>query len=268
MGIPGAGKSSVAARLVEDGYFRLNRDERGGTLRGIARALDDALGLAARTVVLDNTYLTRTARSYVVDAAMRHGRRARCIWLDTPLADAQVNLVGRLVERLGALPTPEELKRLAKSEPGVLTPTQQMRALRELEPPEDDEGFVAIERVVFERRPRDGRPGVFLAASAVEHAPLDALADESPTLVFDWRPEARAAELERLVALLPVPVETAICPHGGGPPACWCRPPLPGLPLAFAHVHGIDPARSTLIGTSSAHRTLAEALGARFLSVS
>jgi histidinol phosphatase-like enzyme len=60
-------------------------------------------------------------------------------------------------------------------------------------------------------------------------------------------------------------VERAVCPHGGGPPVCWCRPPLPGLPLAFSRAVGVDPARSTLVGTSTAHRTLATTLGARFL---
>jgi histidinol phosphatase-like enzyme len=61
------------------------------------------------------------------------------------------------------------------------------------------------------------------------------------------------------------PVEAALCPHGGGPPRCWCRPPLPGLPLAFARAHDIDLASSVLIGASPAHRTLAGALGARYI---
>ena len=47
------------------------------------------------------------------------------------------------------------------------------------------------------------------------------------------------------------------------PPSCWCRPPLPGLPLAFARAHDVDPARSMLVGLSPAHRALATALGAR-----
>jgi histidinol phosphatase-like enzyme len=62
-------------------------------------------------------------------------------------------------------------------------------------------------------------------------------------------------------------VASALCPHGAGPPACWCRPALPGLLLAFARAHDVDPARSTLIGTSTAHRTLAETLGARFVEL-
>ena len=85
--------------------------------------------------MLDNTYLTRAARSHAVEAAARHGVPARCVWLDTPLAQAQVNLVERLLERFGALPRRTELRVLARREPGVLPPTSQMRALRELEPP-------------------------------------------------------------------------------------------------------------------------------------
>jgi histidinol phosphatase-like enzyme len=60
-------------------------------------------------------------------------------------------------------------------------------------------------------------------------------------------------------------VEAAVCPHPGGPPTCWCRPPLPGLLLAFARRHGVDPASSLVVGASAAHRTLANALAARYV---
>ncbi|MCC7541180.1 MAG: hypothetical protein IT379_33485, partial [Deltaproteobacteria bacterium] len=56
------------------------------------------------------------------------------------------------------------------------------------------------------------------------------------------------------------------CPHGGGPPICWCRPPLPGLVLSLAHGRALDLAASTLIGTSAAHRALAAAVGMRFVA--
>ena len=45
------------------------------------------------------------ARSHVIEAAA-HGLPARCVWLDTPLAQAQVNLVERLLDRFGSLPSP------------------------------------------------------------------------------------------------------------------------------------------------------------------
>lgn len=273
MGIPGAGKTRIGEEYAARGYVRLNRDERGGTLREVADALDEALARGERRVVLDNTYLTRAARSYVVEAAARHVLPARCVWLDTPLAQAQVNLVERLIERFGSLPGPEELRRRARREPGVHAPTTQMRTLRELEPPSTDEGFAAVERVPFARAQRaGGRRGVLVAAAALaQRGWEDVLSDhDAPHLVFDWRPDADgdvlAPEAARLAAAVSGPVETGVCPHPGGAPICWCRPPLPGLPLAFARAHGVDLARSTLVGTSTAHRTLATTVGARYVA--
>jgi len=62
-------------------------------------------------------------------------------------------------------------------------------------------------------------------------------------------------------------VTPALCPHGAGPPRCWCRPPLPGLALAFAAAHGLAVSRCVVIGSGPAHRTLANALGARHIPV-
>ena len=270
MGVPGAGKSRVAADYAERGYVRLNRDERGGSLADIADALDDVLASGSREVVLDNTYLTRAARNRIVEAAARHGMPARCIWVDTPLAQAQVNLVERLLDRFGALPAPEELEQAARSEAGLLSATQQMRAFRELEPPAEDEGFVAVERVPFARTSRKGVAAIFVAAGAAQSLPVEGADPTAPHLVFDWRPGADVSELEAaraaVAAAVSGPVEAAVCPHPGGPPTCWCRPPLPGLLLAFARRHGVDPASSLVVGASPAHRTLATTLGARHIA--
>jgi aryl-alcohol dehydrogenase-like predicted oxidoreductase len=273
MGIPGAGKTRIAQEYVGRGFVRLNRDERGGSLRELAGALDEELSSRAARIVLDNTYLTRASRSYVVEAADRHGVAARCVWLDTPLAQAQVNLVERLLDLFGSLPAPDELKELAKRQPGVHAPTTQMRALRELEPPSADEGFAAVEQIPFVRAPPAGRAGAFVAAAALRQPAWQKALDDrdAPHLVFDWIPGGTVDALADVVAVLTAEVagqvEAALCPHGGGPPKCWCRPPLPGLPLAFARAHGVDPSRSQLVGTSTAHRTLAATLGARYVAL-
>jgi aryl-alcohol dehydrogenase-like predicted oxidoreductase/predicted kinase len=277
MGIPGAGKSRIADEHVARGYVRLNRDERGGSLRELADALEEQLAAGARCVVLDNTYLTRASRSHVLDAASGHGLPVRCVWLDTPLAQAQLNLVERLLDRVGSLPSPEELRVLARRGDGVLAPTSQMRALRELEPPSPDEGWAVLERTPFARAASSpaGAAGVFVAAAALERPGLrDALGEGergAPHLLFDWRPGADPDTLDAAVAELAGRVsghvEGAVCTHPAGPPTCWCRPPLPGLPLAFARAHGVEPSRSVLVGASPAHRTLAATLGARYVDV-
>jgi hypothetical protein len=262
MGVPGAGKSRIAAEYAARGYVRLNRDERGGTLRELAGALDEELAGGASGVVLDNTYGTRASRNDVIRAAARHGAAARCVWLDTPLAQAQVNMVERLLDRFGGrLPRPEELRALARLEQGLLAPTSQMRAFRELEPPSDDEGFAVVERLEFVREPATGVRGVFVAAGAIGAVPSGT--PDAPHLIFDWGTDDLAPLAARIDARI---VETAVCPHGGGPPVCWCRPPLPGLPLAFARARGVDPSRSLVVGTGPAHRTLANTLGASYVA--
>jgi aryl-alcohol dehydrogenase-like predicted oxidoreductase/predicted kinase len=275
MGIPGAGKTVLARGYADRGYERLNRDERGGSLRALAAALDERLAAGARRVVLDNTYLTRAARSHVVDTAARHGLPVRCVWLRTPLAHAQVNMVERLLERFGALPSPERLREAARREPWLLAPTAQMRALRELEPPALDEGFAGVEAVEFERAPRPGGAGGVVVAAAAMGRPawreaIAAADPGAPHLVFDWAPQggADAAEAAALLAdTVAGPLEHVVCPHPGGPPRCWCRPPLPGLALEFCHAQGLEPTRSTVVGTAAAHRALAAALGARYVEV-
>jgi aryl-alcohol dehydrogenase-like predicted oxidoreductase len=273
MGVPGAGKSRIAEEYVARGYTRLNRDERGGSLRDLAGALGEELSSGVRKVLVDSTYLTRASRSYVIEAASRHRVPPWCIWLDTPLAQAQVNMVERLLERFDSLPTPEALRGVR--EPGLLAPTSQMRTFRELEPPSTDEGFADVKHARFARTPVPGRTrvGVFVAAAVLKQPQWELAVEQAdrraPHLVFDWipdgTPDGLAGDASRLASEVTGPVESALCPHPGGAPTCWCRPPLPGLPLAFARAHGVDPLRSILIGTSPAHRTLATTLGARYL---
>lgn len=274
MGIPGAGKSAMAAQYVHDGYVRLNRDLRGGSLRELCAALDGALENGARTVVLDNTWLTRASRSDAVEVAGRHGVAIRCVWIDISLADAQRNVIERVLERRGSLPTPDEVRQF-NGRDGMITPTAQMRARRELEPPAADEGFAAVERVAFLRAAASGGlPAVLVAASAmtqpdVAHA-LKATASR-PHLVFDWNEQGNRERLtaaaDRLGSLVSGVLDTSLCAHPAGPPVCWCRPALPGLLLEFARRRGVDPAHSLLFGTSTAHRSMAQVLGSTYVAV-
>lgn len=276
MGIPGAGKSRLAAGYEGRGYERLNRDLRGGSMRELCAALEDALTRGARTVVLDNTWLTRAIRSRAIEIAAGHGVAIRCVWLDISLADAQRNVVERVVELRESLPSPEEVRQF-NGRDGMLSPTAQMRALRELEPPMAGEGFTDIERVAFVREtpPPGGVPGVFIAASAAVHSSLagaiQAEDARAPRLVFDWKPDGDTALLDHAAAavrgLSTATVDAALCAHPAGPPVCWCRPHLLGLVLHFAHNRGVDASTSVLVGTSSTHRSMAASLGCRFIGV-
>lgn len=247
MGLPGAGKSTHVQTWVERGYERLNRDDRGGTLRGLALELDVRLKAGARRLVLDNTYLTRASRNQVLEIADAHGVPVRGLWLDTPAEQAQVNIVER-------------------SRDGEVLPASFFRMVRQLELPEADEGFAQLERVPFQRKSSRTRAGLVVALESVEQV----TEWTAPALVIAWRPSTKSplsgvrGQSEPVVAIegtqLPPGVELAVCPHDAGPPTCWCRPPLPGLAIAWARKHDVDLSRSRFVGESPAFKTLARVL--------
>jgi diketogulonate reductase-like aldo/keto reductase/predicted kinase/histidinol phosphatase-like enzyme len=294
MGLPAAGKSTIARQLVAEGYLRINRDESGGTLRQLLPRLDGALASGARRIVLDNTYVSRASRAAVIQAAAEHGASVRCLWLTTSVDDAQINAASRLIARYGHLPMPDEM-RAARRDPAVFAPGVQFRYQRELEPPELGEGFSRVDAVSFERmRPAASTnralvlwcDGVLCRSAAGARVPLSPddvavfpdrasvvrrYADEGYRLLgLSWRPEIAAGTLtpsaadaifERLCVHLGVPVEIAYCPHAAGPPVCWCRKPLPGLGVAFVNRHALDPSQCIYVGASAQDRLFAERLG-------
>jgi aryl-alcohol dehydrogenase-like predicted oxidoreductase/histidinol phosphatase-like enzyme len=298
MGLPGAGKSTLARGLVEQGYERLNRDEAGGRLADLLPALGRALASGRRRVVLDNTYTTRHSRNAVIEKAWEHGAPVRCVWLKTSLEDAQVNATRRMLDRYGRLLGPEEIKAASKKDPGVFGPGAQFRHQRELDPPGADEGFSRVDEAPFERRAdedrsgralllwydgvlRASRSGARTPASPDDVAVLPGRAEELRRwsrdgyllLGVSWHPEIAMetadeeqvrACLARTHELLGVEMEALFCPHGDGPPVCWCRKPLPGLGVAFIERHRLDPARCFYVGEGSQDRSFAQRLGFQY----
>lgn len=295
MGLPGAGKSTLARDLLERGHLRLNRDEAGGRLADLLPALARALREGRREVVLDNTYGSRDARNAVIETAWRHGVPARCVWLRTSIEDAQVNAVERMLARYGRLLSPEELKAAGKSDPGAFAPNVQLRHQRELEPPDTSEGFERVDAVAFERRRhperqvravllwydgvvRSSRSGARRPVSPDDVAILPGRAEALRRRAAEgyrlfglaWHPEVAAgavapgeveASLARTRELLGVPIEALYCPHADGPPACWCRKPLPGLGVVLVERHGLDPRRCLYVGQDASDRAFARRLG-------
>ena len=125
MGLPAAGKSTLAQSLVADGYRRLNRDEAGGTLRSLAPALGRAVEEGITRIVLDNTYGSRRTRAEVIRAASAHRLPVRCIWLSTSIEDAQTNAAWRIVSRYGRLPSDHELTDIRRSDVSAFLPGAQ-----------------------------------------------------------------------------------------------------------------------------------------------
>jgi adenylate kinase family enzyme/histidinol phosphatase-like enzyme len=278
MGIPGAGKSTVAATLA--GYTRLNRDERGGTLKQLAEELDATLGRGDTRVVLDNTYASRSSRAQVIRIAQRHGVAVRCIVLATSLEDAQRNAAARILERYGRLLEPAELVAEKQIGPGA-----QFRYRRQLEPPRLEEGFAALEEVAFARAPDpEGVPAAIVELDGVvwEGRPRAqiALVPGARDRIAEWRangyqiaattwqPEPFDPAIDDQLRAALGEIQIARCTHPPGPPVCWCRKPLPGLALLLARTHGFALARSVHLGRGPADRGFAQRAGLHFVEVS
>jgi aryl-alcohol dehydrogenase-like predicted oxidoreductase/histidinol phosphatase-like enzyme/predicted kinase len=298
MGLPAAGKSTVASALVAEGYARLNRDEAGGSLASLLPALDRLIDSGASRIVIDNTYVSRKSRAAVIAAARARGRGVRCRWLATSVEDAQVNAVSRMLSKHGRLLTPEEMKQAARRDVSAFGPSVQFRYQRELEPPHESEGFAAIERIAFERRIdpaatgravvvwcegilRRSRSGL---ASPPTPADFEVLVERGATLRrfidegwrvlgLSWQPgiadgtvnrETVDAQFAHLRERLGVDIEVEYCPHGGGPPVCWCRKPLPGLGVVLIERHRLDPARCIYVGNGPQDPGFARRLGFQY----
>jgi len=279
MGIPGAGKSTAARAFVDEGYARLNRDDAGGSLRGLLPHLARFVEDGHSRIVLDNTYMTRASRARVVQAATALGLPVRCVHLATSVEDAQVNAVTRIIGKYGRLLGPEEMKQTVKRDISAFAPTVQFRHQRELEPPDPAEGFSRIDVVPFERRRDPAMTNkaliVWCDDSLVDRGHmLRRYRDEGwPLLGLAWCPqiEDKTTSVEdvdagfiRMQEQLGVSIDVLYCPHAAGPPKCWCRKPLPGLGVVLIQRHRLDPARCIYVGTGPQDPGFARRLGFQY----
>ena len=278
MGLPAAGKTTLTQALVADGYQRLNRDDAGGSLTGLIPDLQRALTNKNARIVLDNTYITRKSRAAVIRAAADLDVPVRCKWLTTSVDDAQVNAVTRLLKKYGRLPGDTELAALQKNDVNAFPPTVLFRYQRELEPPDPSEGFSAIELVPFARQVSPDHVNVATVVWCDDPERLVSLApvlrahrDSGRTLfVLSWQPAIGdgkrsvadvEAAFEAAKTQTGVAFEFAYCPHGAGPPRCWCRKPLPGLGVVLIHRHRLDPSQCVYIGDGPQDPGFARKLG-------
>lgn len=281
MGMPGAGKTTHAAPLVEQGYARLNRDELGGRLADMVLRLDEHLANGQCRVVLDNTYGPRSRRNHVIETAWRHGIPARAVWVDTPIEQARIFAVERMLKRYDRLLSPDEMKAAVKDDPNSFPPRVQTEFVRTFEPPRTDEGLSSVQRapLVPSPAPVDGPRLLILdidrvcgRPQSVTPALVEALrrrVDDGWSLAgFAWRPQGDdAAAASQWVEALGLEIAIYTCPHPAGAATCWCRPPMPGLLVLARYRAGAHPSCCVVVGATSHAERYAKAAGAEFLAV-
>ena len=300
MGIQGAGKSSLVAEYEKAGYDRLNRDLLGGSLDDLVPKLAELLAAGRKRVVLDNTYPTRGSRAGVIRTALAHGVPVRCRFLETSLADAHFNCAMRQLEKYDRLLGPDEMKALAKSDPNLPPPVALARWAASFEPPTLDEGFSAVEKIPFVRRPDprlvnkgllldvDGTLRKTKSGELYPRSPEDVeLLPGRREILRPWvdagyrlflvsnqsgiasgklsKADAEAA-FARTIELLDLPIaEVAYCPHPSFPVGCYCRKPMPGLAVLLMQRHALAREHLVMVGDMDSDAAFAKNLGIRYV---
>jgi HAD superfamily hydrolase (TIGR01662 family) len=219
----------------------------------------------------------------------------------TPVDEALVNVVLRVLERYGRLLSPYELKELGKTDPNLPPPAALAAYAANFERPRVDEGFSVVEETPFKRRPQPDHSGKGLlldidgtlrrtASGAIyptDPSDVVLLPNRRETLqrwlddgyqlflisnqsgissgkVSQWAVEAC---IMRTVQLLGLPVtEVRYCPHQAFPTTCFCRKPMPGFGVALMRKYQLSREHLVMVGDMDSDARFAEAIGATYRS--
>lgn len=299
MGIQGAGKSELVSDYTDAGYARLNRDETGGTLEGLVPLVEEHILAGRNRVVLDNTYATQASRSGVIRMGLMHGIPVRCVFLNTPINEAMINVVQRMLGRYGLPLGPDEMKFFRKADPNLPPPQALQRWLSSYEPPTVSEGFSQVAEIRFQRRatePRNAK-GLFLDVDGTLRKTLSGevyprfaddvvLMPNRTAVCQEWAEagyqlffvsnqsgiaagrvshEAVQAAMMKTAELLQAPVtEIVYCSHPARPVGCFCRKPYPGLGVYLAERHQLAYDEIVMVGDRESDSDFARSLGVTY----
>jgi len=294
MGFNASGKSTLVKEFTDAGYFRINRDEMGGTLDGQAEHARAALS-AGNNVVLDNTYPTAESRKSIIAAAKSFKATIACVWLATSFEDAQLNACLRMVAKHGKLIQPEEFKTL--KDPNTFPPAALFNYRKIFEKPTVAEGFDSVDKRAFVRKwPADyTNKALFLdydGTLRVSVGKQEWPEETSDVKVLPGRKEVLQDYIKkgyRLIGvsnqsaiakgldpqkvhdcfkktneLLGIEIEYMFCPHNIPPVVCYCRKPHPGMGALFISKYKLNPAECIMVGDQTTDETFAERCGFQY----
>lgn len=301
-GLPASGKTSLAQDYIKRGYLRLNRDELGGTLAGIAKRLSESLEARQQNFILDNTYINKAFRAEVIKVGRTFGVPVRCLWVKTSLEVCQFNAAHRLIKRYGHLLTPEEIKQAGKEDPNCFLPGVLYGFKKSFEPPSIDEGFASIEEseyirvwgpeyqqrallLDFDGTLRDTKSGNKYPTTPedVEVLPgryekllhykqqgylILGVSNQSGIAKGILSTEAaQACFAETNKQLNGIIQDYRFCPHQSHPITCYCRKPSSGWGAELIEFYKLNPSECLMVGDMTTDETFAKRSGFQYLDV-
>lgn len=301
MGYPAAGKTVISKSFEEVGYYRLNRDDIGGTLDNLVNHLDrlyNEEGISK--FVMDNTYAKSIQRKTIINWAKSNKFEVDCKWINLDIGDALYNASKRMIDNYGKLLMPDEIKKSKDS--SIYPPVVIYKIKKNFEVPTTQEGFNNIRMIKFKRNldklvynnkaiilDYDGTLRKTISGEKYPKKPndIEILPSKRKEVLKRYQDEGyfllgasnqsfvAKKELtidqtvecfERTNELLGIDIDYTFCPHQAYPYTCYCRKPLPGLGVAFIEKYKLDPSQSIMVGDQKSDSTFAERCGFKFIN--
>jgi D-glycero-D-manno-heptose 1,7-bisphosphate phosphatase len=308
VGFQASTKSTKVEELLlkNPGAVRISRDTEGGSLASLLPKLELAMK-EKKTIVLDNTHLSKEIRRPFIQAAQRNGYQIECIYMKTTIEDCQIRALHRVYQKF------KQIFLTGKSEhkdPHIFPPSVLFAARKTLEEPDMSEGFAKVNTIKVESPTWDpkvyNKKALFLdidgTLRATEHLENKyPVRDEDVVLIRP--PQEMLAKLESyrkqgylligvsnqsgvakkiltesqathlfdltrtMIGYEEADMPILFCPHQSVPISCYCRKPQSGMAMTMIESLGLNPRECIMVGDRGTDKSFAARLGMKYIDV-
>jgi len=299
MGYPASGKTVLAKEYENQGYYRINRDDLGGSLNDLVQHVGrQYTEWDIFQFVMDNTYPTVESRQSIIKWARDNEFKIHCKYINIDVGDALYNASKRLIHTYGKLLNPEEIKKT--KEVGVYPPVVIYKYRKTVQPPKTKEGFHSVEKIKFKRiidkteyknkaiiLDYDGTLRKTKSGERYPSTPDDieilpnrtevlkkyqkkgylllGVSNQSFVAKGDFTIGQLIECFENTHNLLGIDFEYKYCPHPAFPQVCYCRKPMPGMGVEYIEKYKLNPFQCIMVGDMKVDNTFANRCGFQFV---
>jgi D-glycero-D-manno-heptose 1,7-bisphosphate phosphatase len=305
IGFPASTKSSLAREIETNNpdAIILSRDVKGETVDSLIPLAEKHL-LDGKTVIIDNTNLTKQIRKKFIDIAKKHNTQIEARYINTTIEDCQIRHLKRMYEKFGQI-----YQTGNPTQPNAHPPVVYFKAKKELELPTKEEGFkhiICIEPppITWDKKYKNRALFIDLDGTIRDTVHLPYKYPTHPDEVQLLKPKDKIRTkldsyrskgyfligltnqsgisrgtltepmldkiLDRTRELLGYTHEEfpiLYCPHHPAPIKCYCRKPQSGMPMECIMKLHINPHKSIMVGDMKSDEELAERLGMQYIDV-
>jgi histidinol-phosphate phosphatase family protein len=294
VGFPASGKTTIAKTYD---LPILSRDVEGGSCAALLPKLE-ALFKEGKSVVLDNTNLTKEARAPFIALAKKYDLPVHAVYIENTIEDCQVNALVRMWRMRGRLylsagggnPLPISVLFVARK--NFEKPTMGEGFDKIIKPAPYNASFPGATKALFldidgtlrrtehlpHKYPLKPDEVELIKPVAVLRQAIDAYRSQGYRIIgvsnqsgiakgtlTEADAEACFERTRSLLGYTPEEFPIMYCPHRSAPITCYCRKPQSGLFVKAALEYGLDISVSIMVGDLKTDETAAQRLGIRFI---